>query len=548
MNGLNVFKTACLSRGFLIVLGLAAWLISQNAFAEAGRVVFAYGNVTAESPGGITRVLYKRDEVNAGEIIRTSGKSLVQIRMIDKGFIALRANSEVKIESYSLGVTKEEDVGIFSLIKGGLRAVTGIIGKRLRSAYRMRTVNATIGIRGTDYTARICNQDCDQGFAGFGNQVDDGLYVGVNAGGINLTNDLGTLDLDQLQYGYVKNATTAPVALASAPEFLQFNSSPPNPDDQADNSADSDNSTVDSSQTLASRTSLDPPRPDLNNDREVRRDMRIDRVQETKEQLEQLIENPKIAQTDSGEAFSLNAGAIESSRMIAVSYGRANGSNSIAATQLNPYSVATINQQGLQSFINKSIGQGVGQYSPGTTSTINLGFDPSTGIAWGRWYNGQAGFQNSNGSSVLDMTSTSLHWVAGPDQVAEIALPSSGIRNFNLVGNTDPTDNFGNIGVLGDATLTANFNNRTVDTSVAVGINGQVWNGSGSGYAISGTGGFGGALDTVQVNTGTGSVAGTGSTAGFITNNATGAAMGFTMDANINSTATTVNGTAVFQR
>jgi hypothetical protein len=194
------------------------------------------------------------------------------------------------------------------------------------------------------------------------------------------------------------------------------------------------------------------------------------------------------------------------------------------------------------------MGQGVGRYTPGTTSTINLGFDPSTGIAWGRWYNGQVGFQNSSGSSALDMTSTSLHWVAGPDQVAEIALPSSGVRSFSLVGNTDPTDNLGNIGVLGDATLTANFNSRTVDTSVAVGINGQVWNGAGSGYAISSTGGFGGALDSVQVNTGSGTVSGTGSTAGFITNNATGAGMGFTMDANINSTPTTVNGTAVFQR
>ena len=215
---------------------LALLILPINVLAEAGRVVFAYGAVYAEDEQGNVRQLAKRSKVEAGETIRTLSKSLVQIRMVDKGFIALRSNSEIKIESYRLGANKEEDVGIFSLLKGGFRAVTGIIGKRLRSAYKMRTVNATIGVRGTDYTARLCNQDCNTAFGNLttGNTIADGLYVGVNDGSISLTNNLGTLDLEELQFGYVKDATSAPVALLSAPEFLYFNSSPPNPeDDQA---------------------------------------------------------------------------------------------------------------------------------------------------------------------------------------------------------------------------------------------------------------------------------------------------------------------------
>ena len=43
---------------------------------------------------------------------------------------------------------------VFALLKGGLRAVTGLIGKRVnRDAYKLRTATATVGIRGTDFNA-----------------------------------------------------------------------------------------------------------------------------------------------------------------------------------------------------------------------------------------------------------------------------------------------------------------------------------------------------------------------------------------------------------
>jgi hypothetical protein len=148
----------------------------------------------------------------------------------------------------------------------------------------------------------------------------------------------------------------------------------------------------------------------------------------------------------------------------------------------------------------------------------------------------------------LDFSASSLHWVASPDQQQNIALPSSGSATYNLVGNTSPTDNLGNTGILGNATLNANFNAMTVDPSVAIGINNQVWNASGSGLPISGNGGFSGNLDTVNINTGNSAFTGTGSAAGFFTNNADGAGMGFSLESNINAIDTTVTGTAIFQK
>lgn len=534
------------------LFSLMLLMLSSGVWAEAGRVIFVYGEVTAVGNNGIIRKLEKRGEVEAGETIRTSRNSLVQIRMIDKAMIALRSNSEIRIESYELGASKEQDSGIFELLKGGFRAVTGIIGKRLKSAYKMRTSTATIGIRGTDYTARLCQQDCNQAFGNLRSaaQIADGLYVGVNDGGITLTNQLGTLDLDELQYGYVKDATTAPVALLNAPEFLYFNSRPPNPDDeQSDSGTESGNAT---DSTVATRTSLEPANADLNTDETIQQDVQVEQVEVSQQQIEQNVIVDQVAETSSGSEFSLTEGVISSSRMIVTSYGNAAAPGSIASVYSNPYSTSQFSGNELQTFDNDYIDGGIGRYTHGTTSTIDLGYDPATGIAWGRWHAGVAQFESQSGQVIdLDLStsnSTSLHWVSSPDQAATVALPSSGSASYQLVGNTSPTDNLGQIGILGNATLNANFTNMSVDTSVAVGINNQVWNGAASGLSINANGGFQGNLDTVNVTVGAAGFTGSGEAGGFFTSNGDGAGLGFSLEADINGTDTTVTGTAIFQK
>ncbi len=532
-----------LSTALLLLTGL---IFSGQVYAEAGRVVFAYGEVTAESPDGVVRVLQKRSHVESGDTIRTSSRSLVQMRMIDKAFIALRPNSTFKIEKYNLGAKKEEDVGFFALLKGGFRSVTGIIGKRLKSSYRLSTVTATIGIRGTDYTARLCQQDCSRAFGNLedNNRIDDGLYVGVNQGGINLTNDLGTLDLDELQFGYVKDATSAPVALASAPEFLYFNSRPPNPDDEQASSSDRE-SAVES--TVASRAAMEPPSADLTTDDTIKQELNADNVEVSTEEIEQTAVVEQQAETSGGDEFSLIEGEISSSRMIVSATSRQDASAGLAAVHSNPYSSAEMDASNdLKAFEQVSIDnqQQIGAYSTGSGKSIDLGYDPLSGIAWGRWAAGQTTLQNSTSASQF----SSLHWVASPDQPQNIALPSSGSAEYQWIGNTTPTDNQGNSGVLGNASLNANFTNMTVDVGVDVGINNQVWSGQGSGLAITENGGFSGNLSSVTVNTGAASIDGSGSAGGFFTQNGSAAAFGFDLQADVNGATSIVNGTAIFQK
>ena len=49
---------------------------------------------------------------------------------------------------------------VLEIAKGGLRMVTGAIGKQQPNAVAVKTPVATIGIRGTGFTVRLCKGDC----------------------------------------------------------------------------------------------------------------------------------------------------------------------------------------------------------------------------------------------------------------------------------------------------------------------------------------------------------------------------------------------------
>src|SRR5690606_19192386 len=111
---------------------------------------------------------------------------------------------------------EEEGNALFRLLKGGFRAVTGLIGKENRDNYRVRTPVATIGIRGTDFEARFCQGDCFD----IDPMPRDGLYTGVFQGRINLANGAGSVDRDAGQFGFVPGLDQPPVGLKRRPKAL----------------------------------------------------------------------------------------------------------------------------------------------------------------------------------------------------------------------------------------------------------------------------------------------------------------------------------------
>lgn len=134
--------------------GLMAAMISA-AFAgpalasTAAHVDFAIGAVTATGKDGRARALAKGVEVLAGDrVVTTSGRA--QLRFTDGAYVSLQPNTTFEVREYRYdGKTDGTEKGIFGLLRGAMRTVTGLIGRVNRSAYQIQTPTATVGIRGT---------------------------------------------------------------------------------------------------------------------------------------------------------------------------------------------------------------------------------------------------------------------------------------------------------------------------------------------------------------------------------------------------------------
>ncbi len=149
-----------------IFLGWIFLVTTANANDPIGTVLIAKGVVTANSQETGIRTLEKGANVFLGETISTAIDSFVVLKMIDKSKLSIRPQSEMTLKAFSEESGKEE--ALFDLVKGGLRALSGEIGKKNPEQFRVETVVASIGIRGTDFLVRICQEECSEEEANFG--------------------------------------------------------------------------------------------------------------------------------------------------------------------------------------------------------------------------------------------------------------------------------------------------------------------------------------------------------------------------------------------
>lgn len=166
----------------LRAVAATAMLAPLLALAQ-GTVQHLSGTLSVQRPDGSVLALAERSNVFVGDVISTQRDSYAQLRFSDGGQMTLRPDTQVKIEAYAYDEGRPEgDSFAMQLFKGGLRSLTGLIGKRTanRNAYRMVTSTATIGIRGTDYTAI----QVDPPKPGETTTLAPGVYVTVADGAI----------------------------------------------------------------------------------------------------------------------------------------------------------------------------------------------------------------------------------------------------------------------------------------------------------------------------------------------------------------------------
>lgn len=180
--------------------------------ATAGQVTHLSGTLSAKRADGTSKLLAVKSEVAEGDTLSTEAETYARVKFADGGEVVLRPGTQLKIANYAYNAAKpESDNIVMSMFKGGLRAVTGLVGKRSREKVSFETTTATIGIRGTHFGALLCQNDCGGVPTTGGNPPPNGLHVDVTNGAITMTNPAGTVQINAGQFGFVPNANTPPV-------------------------------------------------------------------------------------------------------------------------------------------------------------------------------------------------------------------------------------------------------------------------------------------------------------------------------------------------
>ena len=402
---------------------------------NAGQVDYAFGDVTATDRDGHRRKMAKGAKIKVGDTIEThAGRAWLRFR--DGGYMSLQPGTEFRVDDYRFeGEEDGNEKSFFSLIKGGMRAITGLIGKTNQRSYRVNTPVATIGIRGTEYLA----------------QLGDSLTVSCGEGVCVVTNDAGEVVLHAGQTVYFKDQNTRGervtrrVVLAPNPPVVFAGGEFRNPDGSL----------------AAIIVPEEPP---------------------------EVPEVPELPQFVFSDDVPLAEGQ-QSGLFMALSYG-GDGSefgnageqdDALVASGTSPDYVTAILNNNLeveQASWNPDVERDGGAFTP----TDFADTDTDGVIAWGRWTGGGGlvlGSVFADDELWVNDGNESVHYLVGvPTPETDLAhLKSLGaLAVYNLIGATTPT--FGDDGDQGNidfgdivsvsGALAANFADSTVTTSLAL--------------------------------------------------------------------------------
>lgn len=416
----------------------------------AGRVLVAVGDTSAARAGKDIK-LVAGTSIETGDTLRVGDASNLQVRFTDEAIMALRPNTIMRIDDYAFANKADSDKSIFSLFKGGLRTITGVIGRNSRANYAVKAETSTIGIRGTHFNLVHCANDCRNAD---GSQGQNGTFGGVTDGRIAVANNAGMREFGKNEYFFVASKDVLPTGLIAPPSFLR---------DRLEGQAKSkDKEKVagavgsETTQTATSTSTTTQP----------------------------TISTPPLVVTAEpyvpGNDPTVSQSALVSWTAAygwADSYGwwiGSEGSGAIAET------VSTAEFNAITSYL--------ANYEHSYTSQENIDRVAAGNVHWG-----------------VDTTAggTGDHFAYGDPTPA--SMPSSGIFTFNRIGGTTPKNNEGAAGTfLGASPMVINFTNQTIagnmsysvpvptavgtgDVSYSVFINGTLTGGPGSSYFTCGS-------------------------------------------------------------
>ena len=185
-------------------------LAAGTALAQVGYVHALTGTATA-AQGSSQRPLEVGSAIETGMVVSTGAKSSATLKFEDGQIFVLSENSTFRVADYRYDKQRVgESSASFSLLKGALRFVTGVIGATNHNAVRVNAGTATAGIRGTDATLSI-------------DAATQAVTAAVNAGLVALSTPQGTQNVGPGEFSESRPglAPTPPAPLAQAAALIR---------------------------------------------------------------------------------------------------------------------------------------------------------------------------------------------------------------------------------------------------------------------------------------------------------------------------------------
>lgn len=489
----------------------------------AGRVQFVAGDVRIVDDKGAPRPMRKGDDINEGDTVLSGADGSAQVRMIDGAIVAVRPRTELKVIDYAFDEKdSSKENASFSLAKGGLRAITGLIGKVNKDRYKLATPTATIGIRGTDHEPVVVLPGAEGAEAG----APPGTYDKVNVGATSLTTMAGTTVIAANQVGFAAAPNQPPVILPKIPDFYRAAPAPKQQAQQQEQEKAAEGGSAGSGTESSSESTASAPSSESKTVAKAATASAIATAPSAASltAVDAGGNTLNLAQqtlVTSGGKSVVIGGDVPTTEpqtpvvgtheeVIAVYPAEIAGSGGQNFSYPQVYMFGgqsqSITRDAAGNIVAVTAGDGeFRDYRSSLTQTgatmTDLGTHAASGLSWGRWQGGKVtqtaqyqgvdasgkwgmGAYNDNGDFVIGATQTtqssatngSLHWIAGKSPTPEyLTRVLTGSASYTLVGGTRPTDQNGNLGTLNNASLGVNFSTQMVNAAVNFTIGGNTW-------------------------------------------------------------------------
>jgi hypothetical protein len=460
------------------MLGAVLPVAAGPVWAAAGKAVFVTGPVSLEREQ--TLPLKVNDPVQIGDIVVTGQKARAQLLMGDATKVALRSGSRFRIDEFSLppavnapaegAVVKTDGRNVASLLKGGFRTQTGSIGNIDNSAYEVRTPIGTLGIRGTDYTAVFCAGDCtDAPGLAPGAVVRDGLYLHVTAGRIVFRGGNREIEVGAGETVFIPLSGQRPEPLQNPPAFLLEDGAGPLRLGVARAGAQG---------VAAQVRGLDSNRRGPQSAGDARPDPAATPGADA-------VRRPVTATDPNGNPADVTGGnPVPQRRDISFAIPQILQPGDFAAVESNaPANYDTAFSGDLTRFA-QDLARGSGALAGidiGTATVAESGALAGTTLRWGRWSGGAITISLIDQTFTESLAQSSLHWIDSGNAATPPQMPVTGAASYVPAGNTSPTDNAGNTGVLNAASFNADFTAQIVTSTLDLTVNALNWVVTGTG-------------------------------------------------------------------